>query len=259
MQRTMLADSGIDRTISNCIFIALICLYALLAGLSIFLPQGNFGAAIPTGQMPAAPGVMALATAGIVLVAYGGLGLLGRYLARKLGLPDLWDAAVPNRGRFIVPALIGLGLGIVFIIGDLLFSSLNGIGRLVHPPFPTAIVASLTAGIGEETMFRLFFISFWTWLVGHLLLRGRWQAPVYWVVSICSALAFAMAHLPALMFLYGWTTFNQIPAMLLLEIVLLNGLLSILGAWAFKKYGFLAPVGIHFWTDIVWHALWGMV
>ena len=27
----------------------------------------------------------------------------------------------------------------------------------------------------------------------------------------------------------------------------------------FRKYGFLAPVGIHFWADIVWHVLWGLV
>jgi hypothetical protein len=47
----------------------------------------------------------------------------------------------------------------VFIIDDLMFSWLNRIGRLIHPPFVTAIVASIAAGIGEETMFRLFFIS----------------------------------------------------------------------------------------------------
>ena len=105
----------------------------------------------------------------------------------------------------------------------------------------TAIVASIAAGIGEETLFRLFFISFWTWLVARLLLRGRWQTPVYWAVSTMSALAFAMAHLPALMFFHGWTEFSQIPSLLLVEIVLLNGLLGMFAAWAFKKYGFLAP------------------
>jgi hypothetical protein len=246
-----------DKTISNRIFIALIAIYVLLAALSVFLPQDSFGATIPADQMPAAPAVTALASAGIVLVLYGGLGLIGLRLARKLGLPEIWDSAVPNRGRLIIPALIGLGLGIVFIIADLIFSRVNGIGRLPHPPFLTAIVASLAAGIGEETMFRLFFISFWTWLVARLLLRGRWQTPVYWVVSTVSALAFAMAHLPALMFFQGWTEFNQIPAMLLVEIVLLNGLLGMFAAWAFRKYGFLAPVGMHFWTDIVWHVLWG--
>jgi membrane protease YdiL (CAAX protease family) len=143
-----------DKTISNRIFIALIAIYVLLAALSIFLPQDSFGAAMPADQMPAAPAVTALANAGIGLVLYGGLGFVGLLLARKLGLPDIWDSAVSNRGRFIIPALIGLGLGIVFIIGDLIFSPINGIGRHPHPPCVTAIVASIAAGIGEETMFR---------------------------------------------------------------------------------------------------------
>jgi hypothetical protein len=25
------------------------------------------------------------------------------------------------------------------------------------------------------------------------------------------------------------------------------------------KYGFLAAVGIHFWTDVIWHVIWGMI
>jgi hypothetical protein len=254
----MYASADTDKTLSNHIFIALIALYSVLAAISVFLPQDYFGAAIPAEQMPAAPALIALANAAVVIIVYGGLGLIGLRLARKLGLPDLWDAAVPNHKRFIVPARIGLGLGSLFIIGDLLFSSVNQVGRLAHPPFVTAIIASIAAGIGEETMFRLFFICFWTWLIARVLLRGRWQTPVYWVVSIFSALAFAMAHLPALMFFHGWTAFSQVPAMLLVEIVLLNGLLAICAAWGLKKYGFLAPVGMHIWADIVWHVLWGL-
>jgi len=171
-----------DKTISDRIIIGLMTLYGLLAALSIFLPQDSFGAAMPANQMPAAPALVALANAGIVLIVYGGLGFVGLLLARKLALPEIWDSAGSNRGRFFIPALIGLGLGMVFIIADLIFSPINGIGRLNHPPFPTAIVASISAGIGEETMFRLFFISFWTWLVARLLLRG-WIAGVLFAVG----------------------------------------------------------------------------
>jgi hypothetical protein len=46
--------------------------------------------------------------------------------------------------------------------------------------------------------------------------------------------------------------------MLLIEMILLNGVLSLLAAHYFKKYGFLAPVGVHFWTDILWHVIWGL-
>ncbi len=136
-----------DKTISNRIFIALIAIYVVLAALSVFLPQNAFGAAMPANQMPAAPALVALANAGVVLVLYGGLGLVGLRLARKLGLPEIWDSAISNRGRFIVPALVGLGLGITFILADLIFSPVNGIGRLPHPPFPTDIVWHVLWGL----------------------------------------------------------------------------------------------------------------
>jgi hypothetical protein len=247
-----------QKTLSNRIYIFLVTIYALMAVLNFFLPQGSYAAPVPAEQMPASPLVIALANAGIVLVVYGGLGLLGLYFSRKLGLPEIWDSAVSNRQRFFIPGLVGLGSGVFFILMDLLFSSTNGIGRLPHPPFPTAIVASVSAGIGEEIMFRLFFITFWTWLVSQVILRGRWQTPVYAVFSFLSAVAFSMAHLPAVMFLQGWSELGQVPAMLLVEILLLNGALSLLAAYFFRKYGFLAPVGVHIWNDIVWHALWGV-
>jgi len=132
-------------------------------------------------------------------------------------------------------------------------------GRFIHPPFPTSLLAAIGAGIGEEILFRLFFISFWTWLVGKVILRGRSLTIVYWVVSVVAALGFAAAHLPAFMVVLGVSGLGQLSPVLLLEVFLLNGLVSIFAAYYFKKYGFLAPVGIHFWADVVWHVLWGLV
>jgi hypothetical protein len=203
--------------------------------------------------------VIALVSAGIALLLYGGLGFIGLVLTRKLGLPEIWDSAVSNRQRFLIPALVGLGVGAVIIIGDLIFSPINGIGHFPHPPFPTSIFASIGAAIGEEVMFRLFFISFWTWLVSKIILRGRWQTQVYGFISIVSAIAFGLGHLPGVMFLQGWTSMAQVPSMLLVEMILLNGILSLFAAYYSKKYGFLAPVGIHFWADILWHVIWGLI
>ncbi len=247
-----------DKSLSNRIFVALVIVYAVLARVSVFLPSGLEATSAAMAQLPAPLPVMALVTGGIILVVYGGLGFIGLVLSRKIGLPDIWDAAVTNRQRFLIPAVIGAGIGVVLVVADLLFAPFNGIGRFVHPPFPTSIVAAITAGIGEELMFRLFFISLWTWLIGRVILRGRWQAQVYWVVSVFSALAFAMGHLPAVMFLGGWTDMSQIPPVLLFEIILLNGLLAMVAAYLFKKFGYLAPVGVHLWADVVWHVLWGL-
>ncbi len=245
------------RDVSLRTLIVLIVVLALLAALNIFLPQNAAGLTPSNMQLPASPAVTALAAAGMTLVIYGVLGLVGFFLWRKLGLPEIWDASVTNTQRFLIPALVGAIVGLVIILGDYVFAPINGIGRFPHPTFPTSIVAALAAGIGEETMFRLFFISFWTWLVSKIILRGRAQNVVFWVFAVVSAVIFGLGHLPSLMLLQGWTSMSQASPALMAELVLLNGIMSIAAAYYFKKFGFLAPVGIHFWADVVWHVIWG--
>ncbi len=234
----------------------LVAILAIAAALNSFLPQGELGSMMPVSPIP--KWQLALGGAGITAALYGVLGFLGLILWRSLSFPDIWDEAVTNRQRFLVPAIVGGVLGVVLIVADLIFSPINGIGRLIHPPFPTSLVASISAGIGEEMMFRLFFISFWTWLVGKLILRGRGLMIVFWVVSVLSALAFAAGHLPSLMIIYGVSNPAQFSPVLLLQIFLLSGLISIFAAYYFRKYGYLAAVGVHFWTDVIWHTVWGL-
>jgi Type II CAAX prenyl endopeptidase Rce1-like len=238
--------------------LVLLVILALAAALNTVLPQGNIAGMPVSQESPIPKWQLMLGGAGITFVLYGALGFLGLFLWRKLGFPEIWEEAVSSRQRFGIPALVGAGLGIVLIIGDLLFSRINGVGRLIHPPFPTSLVASVSAGIGEEMIFRLFFISFWTWLVGKVILRGRGLSVVYWVVASFAALAHSAAHLPTLMILFGVTDPLKFSPVLLLEVFLLNSLISVFGAYYFRKSGFLATVGIHFWTDFVWHMLWGL-
>ncbi len=247
-----------DKKVSLRIFIGMIVLYASLAGLSLFLPQGLSGTGLPLQAASPSP-VQAVIAAVVILVFYGGLGLVGILLARKLGLPEIWDSRLTNRQRFLVPGLVGAGVGIPLIILDLLFSTINGVGRLPHPPFPTSVLASITAGIGEETLFRLFFISFWTWLVSRIILRGRFLNAVFAAVSVVSAIVFAISHLPTVMILEGWTQFSQVTPIIWVEMLLLNSLIALPAAYLFKKYGFLAPVGVHLWADVVWHVIWGLL
>ncbi len=45
--------------------------------------------------------------------------------------------------------------------------------------------------------------------------------------------------------------------MLLVEIFVLNGILSLFAAWGLRRSGLLAAVGMHFWCDVVMHVVWG--
>ena len=220
------------------------------------MPQGSL---LPAQQLPASKPVIALVSAAIALVLYGGLGFLGLKLSQKLGFADLWDPKVSNKQRFLLPALVGIGLGIFFILADAIFSQFQALGPLPHPPFPTSLVGSAAAGIGEELIFRLFFISFGVWLISYLLLKGKWQDQIFWIVAFLSALAFALGHLPSMMLLLDFKTVSEIPPVLMSEIILLNGVLSLFAAYYFRKFGFLAAVGIHFWADVVWHVIWGVI
>ncbi|MBN2542157.1 CPBP family intramembrane metalloprotease [bacterium] len=241
------------------IYTILIIVLAVSAAIGFLLMKGSFSNLVPETDLAVPDWLLALANAGIMLVLYGGLGLLGLFLARKLGFADIWDEKVTNKRRFLIPAIVGIIIGIIFIAVDLVVSRYHSLGQLPHPQFPASIFASIVAGIGEEIIFRLFFISFWVWLISYVILRKRGQDTMFWIVTFFSALVFAIGHIPSVMLLYGLDTVGEIPVPLMIEIILLNGILSFFCADYFRKYGFLAAVSIHFWADVVWHIIWGAI
>ncbi len=241
------------------LYVFLVLILTVLAAVNVFLPQGDYIPGMPEQELPAPRWVLGLVNAATMLVIYGGLGFLGLILARKLGFAGLLDSEASPRQRYLTPMLIGILIGLFIILCDEVISGFHSLGPLPHPPFPTSLVASATAAIGEEIIFRLFFISFWVWLVSKVLLKGKWQNGIFWIVTLLSALAFGAGHLPSVMIFFRMESLAEIPPMLLGELFLLNGVVSVFAAWYFRKYGFLTAVGIHFWADMVWHVLWGLV
>jgi membrane protease YdiL (CAAX protease family) len=106
-------------------------------------------------------------------------------------------------------------MGVLFIAADMLLKTLHPFRALPHPPFPTSLVASAVAGIGEEVVFRLFFIPLWTWLVSTVILKGRWESEVFWTVAAFSALAFAVSHMPMVMAAFGIESVSEMPVALM--------------------------------------------
>jgi hypothetical protein len=240
---------------STVIYIGLVVILAASNAITVFLQYTDLSL---TGMGITVPvWAIALVNALAALILYGGLGYLGLALARRMGFADLWDDKVNNRQRFLVPGLIGAALGIFLIMGDQAFAPFNGIGNLAHPAFPASIFASLSAGIGEEIIFRLFLICFWVWIISSLMLKGRRQNTIFWILAVISALAFGASHLPSITALYNMQ-YSALSPVLYAEILLLNGAVAMFAAYYMRKYGFLAAVGIHFWADIVWHVIWGL-
>ena len=241
---------------STLLFFGLVVLNTVLAATSSFLPQGmQQGDTAET----ISPTMAAAFNAGVVLFFYGGIGYLGLRLSRKLGYPDLLDKKVTARQRFATPCVAGLWVGLIFIVGDGIFSRFHSLGSLPHPQFPMSLLASVSAGIGEEMVFRLFFIPFLVWLISSVALKGEQKNAVFWVATFFSASFFAAGHIPSVMLMMGNPSYSAIPTAMLIEIFMLNGLLSIVAAYFMRKSGYLAAVTVHTSADIVWHVIWGLL
>ena len=242
-------------SVSIKIFFSLIFFMVLFAGISVFIPQ-QLIMPVPAHALPASKWAMALISVLSILIVYGGLGYIGLKLSAKTGFPDLWDTKISIKNKLVFPAIIGIIAGILTIIGDTIFVKVFSLEPLKHPVFPLSILVSLNAGIGAEIIFRLFLISFFVWLVSNKIFKQKYSSVIFWAAVIFTSVLFALGHLPSLMALAGYKTLHEIPALLIVEVVLLNGVIAAICAINFRKYGIISAMGIHFWTDIVFHVIY---
>jgi hypothetical protein len=210
-----------------------------------------------------------LANAILVLVAYGVLGLIGYFASRKAGLPGIYSPGCGWRRWVVIPMLLAIPCAVLLVAGDLLFAPINGLGRLPHPAFPISIFASVSAGIGEEIEFRVFLFGLWSLILTWLFKRFNGRTAALWIANVIAALGFAAGHFFSLAMISGAVAldatgqmtflFDKINPMLIVEAVLLNGVIGLLAGWRYMKDGLVAATGVHLWTDIFWHVLWGLV
>jgi len=241
--------------------LALLVVYALSAFLTytFFIEELIATAGVPMPDMGVSNVVLGLANAGIVLVVYGILGLVGYGFARKLGLPGIFDEESNTHRRLVIPLLLGLGCGLMLVLSDLVFAPINGFGRMVHPGFPLSILASLGAGIGEEIVFRGFVFGLWGLILNWLLKRFKARTVALWIANGIAALAFGASHLGTVLVLTHAASLADVNPVLIAEIFLLNGVIGLIAGERYMKDGLVAAAGVHFWADVVFHVLWGLI
>ena len=245
------------------VFAALICVFALLAFLTyaVFpveqMAPGQAGIPSATTNIP--PWLLGLANAGIIIIFYGLLGLAGYWFAKKLGLPGVFRERAGWKEWLWRPLAIGLGLGLLVVLVDRGFAALGDWQGFPHPPFPFSIVASATAGIGEEILFRAFVLGLWAFLLNLILRRWRMTGEALWIGNVIAGLAFGAGHLPGVMVMLGVSSLASISPLVLGELFLLNGVVGLAAGERYLKQGLVAAVGVHFWTDIVWHVIWPLI
>lgn len=242
-------------------YLILLGVYALSAFLTytFFAEQLAAMVGMPIPEMGVPAYVVGLANAGIILVVYGFLGLVGMWFAGKLGLPGIYYEHGNWKRWFWLPFLIGVVCGLALVVGDLLFAKINDFGRFPHPGFPASILASISAGIGEEIAFRGFVFGFWALILDRILKRFNSRQVALWIANVVAALAFGAGHLGSLLILTGASYIGEINPVLLLEIFLFNGIVGLAAGERYMKDGLVAAAGVHFWTDMVFHVIWGVI
>ena len=243
------------------VFLILLVVYAFcaFATYAFFTDDLVAMAGVPMLDMGVSNAVVGLANAGIVLVVYGLLGLAGIWFARKLGFPGIYSEDGNWRRWFFIPLLLGLVCGVMLIIGDVLFAPFNNYGRFVHPQFPMSIFASLSAGIGEEIMFRGFVFGLWGLLLNWLFKHFNGRIVALWIANLIAALAFGAGHLGTILFLTGASSLAELSPVLLVEVFILNGIVGLIAGERYMKDGLIAASGVHFWTDVVFHVIYGLM
>jgi len=243
------------------VFFALLLVYALcaFATYTFFVDELAAMAGVPMSEMGVPDSVVGLANAGIVLVLYGLVGLIGYWFARKLGLPGFFREDGNWRGWFFIPLGLGFACGVLLVIGDLIFAPINGFGPMAHPGFPVSILASLSAGIGEEIMFRGFFFGLWGIILTWLFKRFNGSTAALWIANGMAALAFGAGHFGTVLILTGATSLAELSPVLIVEIFILNGVIGLIAGQRTVKDGLVAAMGVHFWADVVFHVIWGLL
>jgi hypothetical protein len=206
----------------------------------------------------------------IYILLYSILGGIGLALANRIGLGmplvEEWVKREPiiYRFRSVLAtawiAAVALVLSSLFLHAAIFDPPLHAMLQRLGIAIPEAaqtppvygFLAAVSAGITEETLFRLFGLSLLAWLGGLLFhdSDGRPKPIVFWTANILFALAFGLAHLPA-----QADIGLPINALVVVATLVLNGIGGLVFGWLFFMVGLEGAILAHILADILRHSL----
>ncbi|WP_455364913.1 CPBP family intramembrane glutamic endopeptidase [[Eubacterium] cellulosolvens] len=200
-----------------------------------------------------------------IVVVLAGLGL---FLACRigLGLPFIEEGVrkKPVWSRFqkvlATSILVGVVASLIILIVNRFFFAPSlveeierlGIALPGSPPPWQGLLASFSAGVTEESMFRLFGVTLLAWIGSRFShdSEGRPTPIVLWISIIIVAVAFGLAHLPA-------TAAIGLPlnALVISRAIVLNGIAGVAFGWLYWRRGLESAMISHFSADVVLHVI----
>ena len=212
--------------------------------------------------------------AGFDLLLIAVLGAAGLWFASRvgLGMPFIEDSAKRESVWNRLPGVMGMSIlaGIVaafLVIGISIGTSplMKHVNEILAERYPTGqmdppawqgLLAAFSAGVTEETMFRLFGLTLLAWL-GSLLFRSQTGRPAAWLLwtgNILFAILFGLAHLPL-------TSQIGIPldAVVVINTIILNGVAGVIFGWLYWSFGLESAMLAHMSAYVVLHGFLPLV
>lgn len=187
------------------------------------------------------------------LLLYTLLGIAGLWLAKRTGFPGMWDPAITNRHRFLLPAAAGIIIGFGMIATDVWLRA-AGYSQIPQAELPEGMLVVIIAGISEEIALRLFLIPLLVWIGSNVLLNGRRREQIFWGAAVVAAILYSLLAVGALL---GREEVANGPPFYVLGLPTIL-LYSLLAAYFFRRAGFLAVLSLRFGFYFVWHILWAL-
>ena len=170
------------------------------------------------------------------------------FLQSKSGLPELWQPAISNRQRILIP----LFTGIIFGLLDILVVKV-----IMHPepyetmppflqPFPYSLLLYTSGALEIEVFYRLVPITLVMLVIGKMLLKGKYDGNVFLVIAVLTALREPLEQ---------W---QSEPVWFMLYALLTGFAMNFLQAIYYRKAGFLATLFVRLGHYLFWHILLGL-
>jgi hypothetical protein len=234
----------------------------LLAATVAAMLQIPFTAALAPGNAPTGTAMADAAAnaAGTVLLSYVAI-RLGFRAARRIGFGTLmlagWDdgafrPAVARRALLLATG-IGVAEGALILVGMAIVSPYLPQGNVKDPAPWMGLLASVSAGVNEEILFRLGAMTSLVWLLTVLARRTAAGPVIALVANVLAALAFAAMHLPQAKAFYGLST------LMVLVVLIGNGVPGVIFGWLFRRFGLISAMVAHFSADVVLHVIGPMI
>jgi|SRR5215469_10292852 len=191
------------------------------------------------------------------IAIFTAIGFLGVFLADRTCFPSAWGGDLSAWRRFLTPTLWGLALGGLAIATDAVTGWTELVAAQMHLPsihinWPASLLIYPGGAIIVEVIYRILLIPLLLWLVSSLILRGRSQEGVFWILAVLTSLLEPLSQdLNAV--LHGPQQFTF--AIVFAEDFALN----FVQASIFRKYGFLSAIWVRVVFYLLWHVLWPVV